>query len=48
MAAGPGPIIDVFTLFPEAFAWFEGQRHVANALAQGHRLASSITAITRP
>jgi tRNA (guanine37-N1)-methyltransferase len=30
--------IDVFTLFPEAFAWFEGQRHVANALALGHRL----------
>jgi tRNA (guanine37-N1)-methyltransferase len=30
--------IDVFTLFPEAFAWFERQRHVANALAQGHRL----------
>jgi tRNA (guanine37-N1)-methyltransferase len=30
--------IDVFTLFPEAFGWFEGQRHVANALAQGHRL----------
>jgi tRNA (guanine37-N1)-methyltransferase len=31
--------IDVFTLFPEAFGWFEGQRHVANALAHGHRLA---------
>ncbi len=30
--------IDVFTLFPEAFAWFEGQRHVANALAAGNRL----------
>ncbi len=30
--------IDVFTLFPEAFGWFEGQRHVANALALGHRL----------
>ena len=30
--------IDVFTLFPEAFAWFEGQRHVRNALALGHRL----------
>jgi tRNA (guanine37-N1)-methyltransferase len=30
--------IDVFTLFPDAFAWFEHQRHVANALAQGHRL----------
>lgn len=31
--------IDVFTLFPEWFAWFEAQRHVRNALAQGHRLA---------
>ena len=30
--------IDVFTLFPAAFAWFEGQRHVANAIAHGHRL----------
>jgi tRNA (guanine37-N1)-methyltransferase len=30
--------IDVFTLFPEAFNWFESQRHVANALAAGHRL----------
>jgi tRNA (guanine37-N1)-methyltransferase len=25
-------------LFPEAFEWFERQRHVANALAGGHRL----------
>lgn len=31
--------IDVFTLFPEAFGWFERQRHVANALARGHALA---------
>jgi len=30
--------IDVFTLFPEAFDWFQRQRHVANALAAGHRL----------
>ena len=30
--------IDVFTLFPDAFCWFERQRHVANALAAGHRL----------
>ena len=30
--------IDVFTLFPEAFAWFEGQRHVASALGAGHRV----------
>jgi tRNA (guanine37-N1)-methyltransferase len=31
--------IDVFTLFPDAFAWFERQRHVANALAGGHTIA---------
>jgi tRNA (guanine37-N1)-methyltransferase len=30
--------IDVFTLFPEWFGWFEGQRHVANALSAGHEL----------
>jgi len=30
--------IDVFTLFPEAFDWFERQHHVSAALAQGHRL----------
>jgi tRNA (guanine37-N1)-methyltransferase len=30
--------IDVFTLFPEAFDWFRSQRHVENALAQGHEL----------
>jgi tRNA (guanine37-N1)-methyltransferase len=30
--------IDVFTLFPDAFAWFESQRHVAGATAHGHRL----------
>jgi tRNA (guanine37-N1)-methyltransferase len=30
--------IDVFTLFPESFAWFEHQRHVANAVAAGNRL----------
>jgi tRNA (guanine37-N1)-methyltransferase len=29
---------DVFTLFPEAFDWFRGQRHVANALAAGSEL----------
>jgi tRNA (guanine37-N1)-methyltransferase len=27
--------IDVFTLFPEWFEWFRGQRHVANALGSG-------------
>ena len=31
--------IDVLTLFPVAFEWFERQRHVTNALAAGHRLA---------
>src|SRR6476659_3180802 len=30
--------IDVFTLFPDAFEWFERQRHVTNAIARGHRL----------
>jgi tRNA (guanine37-N1)-methyltransferase len=30
--------IDVFTLFPEAFGWFERQHHVAGALAAGHVL----------
>ncbi len=30
--------IDVFTLFPQAFAWFQSQRHVANAVAAGLRL----------
>jgi tRNA (guanine37-N1)-methyltransferase len=27
--------IDIFSLFPEAFEWFEGQRHVRNALGAG-------------
>jgi len=31
--------IDVFTLFPAWFDWFRGQRHVRNALADGHHLA---------
>jgi tRNA (guanine37-N1)-methyltransferase len=30
--------VDVFTLFPDAFAWFRSQRHVANALAHGSEL----------
>jgi tRNA (guanine37-N1)-methyltransferase len=30
--------IDVFTLFPGAFDWFRGQRHVTNALARGNEL----------
>ena len=31
-------VIDVFTLFPEWFGWFAGQRHVRNALRHGHDL----------
>jgi len=30
--------IDVFTLFPDWFAWFVSQRHVSNALALGSSL----------
>jgi len=30
--------IDIFTLFPDAFTWFERQRHVANALVRDLRL----------
>jgi tRNA (guanine37-N1)-methyltransferase len=30
--------LDVFTLFPEWFEWFRGQRHVANAATRGHEL----------
>ncbi|MFL5911509.1 MAG: tRNA (guanosine(37)-N1)-methyltransferase TrmD [Gaiellaceae bacterium] len=30
--------IDVFTLFPQWFAWFREQRHVRNALDLGHSL----------
>jgi tRNA (guanine37-N1)-methyltransferase len=30
--------IDVFTLFPDAFGWFERQRHVSTVLGQGHGL----------
>ncbi len=32
--------IDVFTLFPDAFEWFERQRHVVTALRSGHRLGA--------
>lgn len=32
--------IDVFTLFPQWFQWFRDQRHVANALAEGHELTT--------
>jgi tRNA (guanine37-N1)-methyltransferase len=30
--------LDVFTLFPEAFDWFQSQRPVQNALAEGNEL----------
>jgi tRNA (guanine37-N1)-methyltransferase len=30
--------LDVFTLFPEWFDWFRGQRHVRNALERDHEL----------
>ncbi len=30
--------IDVFTLFPEWFDWFTGQRHMRNAAAAGHQI----------
>lgn len=31
--------LDVLTLFPAAFEWFSGQRHVRNAIALGHDLS---------
>ena len=30
--------LDIFSLFPEAFDWFQGQRSVQNALAKGSEL----------
>ena len=30
--------LDIFTLFPEAFDWFQSQRAVQNALAEGNEL----------
>jgi tRNA (guanine37-N1)-methyltransferase len=30
--------VDVVTLFPEWFEWFQGQRHVGNAMAHGSEL----------
>ncbi|HEX8958754.1 MAG TPA: tRNA (guanosine(37)-N1)-methyltransferase TrmD, partial [Solirubrobacterales bacterium] len=30
--------LDIFTLFPEAFDWFQSQRSVQNALALGNEL----------
>src|ERR671927_432155 len=31
---------DVFTLFPDSFEWFRGQRHIRNAVALGSSLAA--------
>jgi tRNA (guanine37-N1)-methyltransferase len=31
--------LDVFTLFPDWFEWFQSQRHVANALEEGSSLS---------
>lgn len=30
--------LDIFSLFPEAFDWFQGQRSVQNAIARGNEL----------
>jgi tRNA (guanine37-N1)-methyltransferase len=30
--------LDIFTLFPEAFSWFQTQRSVTNAVAEGNEL----------
>jgi len=30
--------LDIFTLFPEAFDWFAGQRSVQNAIREGNEL----------
>jgi tRNA (guanine37-N1)-methyltransferase len=30
--------VEVFTLFPDAFGWFQTQRHVTNAIAHGSRI----------
>jgi len=30
--------LDIFTLFPEWFEWFMAQRHVRNALEDGHKM----------
>ena len=40
--------IDVFTLFPSWFDWFTGQRHVRNALGQGHRIEAIDLRATTP
>ena len=40
--------IDVFTLFPHWFDWFRTQRHVANAIANGHGLDAIDPRATTP
>jgi tRNA (guanine37-N1)-methyltransferase len=40
--------IDVFTLFPDWFAWFREQRHVSNALALGHAFEAVDLRATTP
>jgi tRNA (guanine37-N1)-methyltransferase len=40
--------IDVFTLFPGWFDWFSEQRHVRNALEQGHELSALDLRATTP
>src|SRR3954469_16183216 len=40
--------IDVFTLFPHWFDWFRTQRHVANAIANGHQLEAIDPRATTP
>ena len=40
--------IDVFTLFPDWFGWFTGQRHVRNALGHGHRIEAVDLRATTP
>jgi tRNA (guanine37-N1)-methyltransferase len=39
---------DVFTLFPQWFEWFRSQRHVENALAQGHAVEAVDLRATTP
>jgi tRNA (guanine37-N1)-methyltransferase len=40
--------IDVFTLFPQWFEWFLGQRHVRNAVEGGHALETVDLRATTP
>ena len=40
--------VDVFTLFPHWFDWFRTQRHVANAIANGHALEAIDPRATTP